>query len=199
MSGGFKFTMIIPLLVGLVMRNSVDFKNEENIQWARRFFVFGKAIELIIYGMLYFRIVGNKSEDTIMVSEKDLQPPNPLAKMLGVEEEEENSPKEKLSHGEYDLRVLMTEFKQMVMQTFFVLLIHVQWGVPIPMVMSVLMALLNKPDNALFRIYILQHSPYGDLKRPFKKKSALDNLMGAATKKQKKKKEKGRNGKKKRK
>jgi len=114
MSGGFKFTMLIPLLVGLFMRNSVDFENEENVQWARMFFVCGKAIELIIYGMLYFQIVGNTSEDTISVSEKDLQPPNPLAKMLGVEEEEENLPKERISHGEYDFRVLKSEFKQMV-------------------------------------------------------------------------------------
>eukprot|EP00467_Chlorarachnion_reptans_P016927 CAMPEP_0114513218 /NCGR_PEP_ID=MMETSP0109-20121206/15435_1 /TAXON_ID=29199 /ORGANISM="Chlorarachnion reptans, Strain CCCM449" /LENGTH=201 /DNA_ID=CAMNT_0001693041 /DNA_START=55 /DNA_END=660 /DNA_ORIENTATION=+ len=196
MAGGFKYTMLVPLVVGLIIKNSVDTGNEENVLWARRFFLFGKIIEMIIYGMLYFRITSKPNDKTVVVSERDMQPPNPLANMLGLdEEEEEENSKETLTYTQYDLRVLIAEFKQTVIQSCIVTVIHVQWGYLIPMVIPVLTALVNKSDNALFRIHMLGHPPQPELKRPFKKKSAFGGLM--PQRKPKKKKEKGRNGKKK--
>eukprot|EP00469_Lotharella_globosa_P014136 CAMPEP_0167826676 /NCGR_PEP_ID=MMETSP0112_2-20121227/10187_1 /TAXON_ID=91324 /ORGANISM="Lotharella globosa, Strain CCCM811" /LENGTH=197 /DNA_ID=CAMNT_0007729187 /DNA_START=35 /DNA_END=625 /DNA_ORIENTATION=- len=194
MAGGFKIAMVLPILVGLYMKNTVDTENEENILYARTFFVIGKIIELILYATLYYRISSQKREKTVEVSEKDMQPPNPLASMLGIDEDDDSVEKEKLTHTEYDKRVLAGEFKQTLLQTCIISMIHARWGVLIPMVVSVLMALVNKPDNALVRIYLFGEKESADLKRPFKSKSGFADMM--APKKTKKKKDKGKGSKK---
>jgi len=186
--------MVLPILVGLYMKNTVDTENEENILYARTFFVIGKIIELILYATLYYRISSQKREKTVEVSEKDMQPPNPLASMLGIDEDDDSVEKEKLTHTEYDKRVLAGEFKQTLLQTCIISMIHARWGVLIPMVVSVLMALVNKPDNALVRIYLFGEKESADLKRPFKSKSGFADMM--APKKTKKKKDKGKGSKK---
>eukprot|EP00472_Partenskyella_glossopodia_P006381 CAMPEP_0197527404 /NCGR_PEP_ID=MMETSP1318-20131121/21450_1 /TAXON_ID=552666 /ORGANISM="Partenskyella glossopodia, Strain RCC365" /LENGTH=127 /DNA_ID=CAMNT_0043082021 /DNA_START=247 /DNA_END=630 /DNA_ORIENTATION=- len=118
-----------------------------------------------------------------------------MAAMLGLEEDDEEEEKETLTLDQYDMRVLQADAKQTALQTFIVGLIHTKWGAVIPMVVSVVVALINKPDNTLVRIYLRGETGSADLKRPFKKKSAFaDMVAGAKTKK--KKKEKGKGGKK---
>ncbi|GAB5372830.1 hypothetical protein AAMO2058_001698200 [Amorphochlora amoebiformis] len=191
--GGFKFTMLVPMMVGLFMKNMVNSEDENNIMMVRIFFACGKTLELILFLVLYFRIGANTSEKTVDVSEKDMQPPNPLASMMGIDVEEEEQEKERLTYSEYDSRVLFAQFKQTLMQTIVITLIHYKWGYLIPMVVTVFMAIINKLDNPLVRIYIKGESGYADLKRPFKNKSPFSDLMGKPTK-SKKKKEKSKKG-----
>ena len=90
-----------------------------------------------------------------------------------------------MTYQQYDMKLWKTAFFGQVMQCVVVGGIHYKWGSVMPLVMSVIMALINAPSNPLVRLHIFSEDPSGlspekaaEITRPFAQpKSAFSQMM----------------------
>jgi hypothetical protein len=90
-----------------------------------------------------------------------------------------------MTHKEYDMKLWKTAFMGQIMQCVIVGGIHYKWGTVMPLVMSVIMALINAPSNPLVRLHIFGEDPSGlspdkaaEITRPFSPaKSPFGSMM----------------------
>ena len=90
-----------------------------------------------------------------------------------------------MTYQQYDMKLWKTAFFGQVMQCVVVGGIHYKWGSVMPLVMSVIMALINAPSNPLVRLHIFSEDPSGlspekaaEITRPFAQpKSAFSSMM----------------------
>merc|ERR1712146_726671 len=96
-------------------------------------------------------------------------------------------PAQKMTYQQYDMKLWKTAFFGQVMQCVVVGGIHYKWGSVMPLVMSVIMALINASSNPLVRLHIFSEDPSGlspekaaEITRPFAQpKSAFSSMMQA--------------------
>ena len=92
---------------------------------------------------------------------------------------------DRMTHQQYDMKLWKTAFFGQIMQCVVVGGIHYKWAAVMPLVMSVIMALINAPSNPLVRLHIFNEDPSGlspekaaEITRPFSQpKSALSSMM----------------------
>jgi len=176
--------MFLPLGIVYAM-NKVDMKDENNILYMRLFFACGSLLLTAIWAYIWSLASNNSDEAVVKVSEKDMQPPNPLADAMGANKHIPDEKKE-MTVAEYDMKQVRQKLQQVVMQVLIVGGIHYKWGTTLPLVMSSLMGLMNLPEDPLVRIYLFGATAADDssLKRPFKAKSPFGDAMAELKKKQ---------------
>lgn len=164
-----QYSNYIPAITTLILRFVVDTTSSAVLSFARYLYIVGKTAELVLFGVMYYKISQNKEEGSkvIRVTNKDMQPPNPLAEMFDLIEDEEPFP---VRVRDYDAQVLFGEVKQMALQSCVVSFIHYRYQYVIPLIFTVLLAFVSKPNSHLFRYYMLGERAR-ELKRPFKYKT----------------------------
>lgn len=152
-----------------------------------------QALLFSIWGIIFFKIKVNKSgSKELTVTASELNPPNPMATMMGLPDPYADAPNQKMTFAEYDMKMLRAALGQQFMQFVIVCGVHYKWGSVMPLVMSVSMALLNIPSNALVRLHLFNEDPSklspedrDEITRPFKPKTPFGNMMEEMKKKQK--------------
>lgn len=166
----------------LYLTRQFDEKDENVVFGFRLYFT---IVTIVIAGLYTFIktncIKASDDEKILMLSEKDLQPANPIADAMGAEQGL-NEEKKPWKVSEYDTKVCDEKIKQMAIQTLIICGIHYKWEYIVPLILSPTMALINLVDDKLIAIYFLGKDPEKDasLKRPFAApKGAFDDLMKA--------------------
>lgn len=173
--------MILPMGI-LYLTRQFDEKDENIVFGFRLYF----TIVTILIAGLYSHINNNcikasDDEEVLMLSEKDLQPANPIADAMGADNNLD-AEKKPWTVSDYDTKICNEKIKQMAIQTLIICAIHYKWEYIVPLILSPTMALINLIDDKLVAIYMLGKDPKKDpsLKRPFAApKGAFDDLMKA--------------------
>lgn len=178
------FKMFLPL--GLVYgMKYVDAENPTNIMYMRVFFAVGEVSLLLLWLYVLFAQVQKRDDNRILeVTAAELQPPNPLGDMFSSNKMPKDKKKEKMTYRQHDEGQCKEKIKQIMMQGLIVGGIHWKWGTVLPLVMSVVMALVDLPENPIVRIYLRGHQDTEDknLKRPFKAKTPFSGFQDAMEK-----------------
>merc|ERR1712196_751175 len=158
-----------------VLRHSVDTTDPVNVQYIRILFSTSKLIELAVYALIWKEIKSSDDTRTIKVSPSDIQPPNPLTKAL--QPEQFSGLPEEMTIPEYDTKMMTQKIVQLTMQCCVVGFLHFYNGLCIPLILSSFMGLWNLQSDHLFQIHLRGSEAVDELKRPFKIKPPLGDLM----------------------
>merc|ERR1719460_1002183 len=145
--------MILPMGI-LYLTRQFDEKDENIVSGFRLYFT---IVTLLIAGLYTFIknncIKETETEKVLMLSEKDLQPANPIADAMGADTgaDEEKKP---WKVSEYDTKICDEKIKQMAIQTLIICGIHYKFEYIVPLILSPTMALINLVDDKLVAIYM---------------------------------------------
>ena len=150
----------------------------ENTLFIRVFYFASLALQLSV--MAYIRSLILKVNDTTALVY--LEPKKPFDDTPQTTTE--------TTVAEYDISQTNAQFTQMASSAAIIGFLHFYWGYLPPLIMQGLMGVKNLWAVPVFRIWILNEEPLGELSRPFKVKNMFEGLAEPVGPKEAKKLEK---------
>eukprot|EP00485_Elphidium_margaritaceum_P024691 CAMPEP_0202713444 /NCGR_PEP_ID=MMETSP1385-20130828/54031_1 /ASSEMBLY_ACC=CAM_ASM_000861 /TAXON_ID=933848 /ORGANISM="Elphidium margaritaceum" /LENGTH=223 /DNA_ID=CAMNT_0049373795 /DNA_START=21 /DNA_END=692 /DNA_ORIENTATION=- len=176
--------MAMPMFMMLLVKNYFDTSDASTIFWFRIIFAMGQT--LVIASLFFIWIAIPKSPNAnqkLKLCKADLEEPSPFEQLWKKDANAGNSTEDKrtmkMTVGEYDKVVWQRKLKSTMISILVVPLLHLIFGLVVPLFMSVVLNMMGLLDDPLFRIYVRNHKPEHtkDLVRPFKFSNPTKNVQ----------------------
>jgi len=165
-------------MLGLALVKTLDMTDPTIIFGVRCTFAIGISLALGLCAVLYLKIRAADDKQILNLTGADLNPPQPLAAMIGAPPAPDANEQMTLTHREYDLYKLRTVLKTAMTAAAVTLALHYWKGFMPPLVLQSMLAPAGVLNSELAQIHLFGKNPakLKELKRPWKPKSALSGL-----------------------
>jgi hypothetical protein len=151
----------------------LDLEDPSTIFFVRCAFACGAILTFITLGLLYLRIQSANDNQELVVTGADLNPPQPLASMMGAPADPEANKPQTITVKAYDMLKWNALLKAAMTTIAITTALHLWKGFMPPLILQSVLAVANVLTSEIAGIHFLGQTQKNDpaLKRPFKPKS----------------------------
>eukprot|EP00941_MAST-03F_sp_MAST-3F-sp1_P005572 g5572.t1 len=170
--------MFMPIILLWGARRFIDTNDPDNLPMLRCIFVCSQAFLACVWAFVYWSIKNKNDMTKLKTKPSDFVPPNPMAEMMGVKNDDKDEVVSEMTVYDYDVKMLRTALQGLAMQCLIVGGIHYKWGTTLPLLITSGMGLINAASAPLIQIHVFRYAAVGPgLERPFKApKNALQEM-----------------------
>lgn len=150
-----------------------DLEDPTIIFYVRCAFAVGTTLTLLSIALLYFRIQSADDKQIIVLTKAELNPPQPMAAMLGAPAEPDANKPLQMTIKEHDLTRLRSLASGVLTSLAITLALHLWKNFMPPIILQSVMSLAGVLGSELAKLHLFGQSEKTnkDLKRPWKPKS----------------------------